>query len=100
MIPSSGKPRATRLALSPARARITRRRRRLIRRCTRTEQLGQNWLERIGPHLVTFDTQVQLVDSHALEEFAVTIGQLVIDVEIADRATVSETCDVLVDAVD
>src|SRR3569833_140104 len=75
------------------RAGIAGRRRRGVSRGGRTEPLRQHRFERIGPDLVALDGQVQLIGvGHAVMELAAGIGQLAVDVDIADPAAVREPC--------
>lgn len=54
------------------------------------QNFGENRLQRVRPHLVTFELRMQLVTvaQHALIEPAIRVRQLVVDVEIADRLPV------------
>jgi hypothetical protein len=53
----------------------------------------------LASNLVPFDAQVQTVAGHAVKYLAVLVGQLVVDVEVADHFAIRKLGDVLIDLV-
>ena len=63
----------------------------MIGRCRGAEELGEDRLQGVGPHLIALEGRVQLVGvHHAVEELAVLVRELVVDVEEADAGAVGE----------
>ena len=86
-------------APSPGRARIAGRRRRVIGRGRRTEQLREDRLQRVGPDLIALQRRVQLVARSSCRRTAsVRVGELVVDVQEADLLAVGELREIGVDA--
>src|SRR5215469_1433603 len=89
---SSGELNATLTARSPAGARISARWWRVILFCGRTEQFGEDRLQCIRPHLIALGRWMKFIIRihHAIEELAVSVCQLVIDIQIADSFAIGE----------
>ncbi len=64
------------------------------------EQFGKDWLQSIGPNLVSLESGVEPVTHHPVEEHVVLVGEFVIDIQIADGLAVCELRKILVNPVD
>ena len=65
------------------------------------QQFTEDRSQRVGPYLIPFHIQMQSVPiRHTVEQLAVFVSQLVVDVQVPNLCPVGELCDVIVDAVD
>ena len=82
------------------RGRIAGRRRRVILARWRAEQLRQDRLQRIRPHLIPLDGRVEPVARHSVEQLPSRIGEGAVDVQIPNRPAVGEAGDPAIGFVD
>jgi hypothetical protein len=79
---------------------IAGRRRGLVDRCGRSKDFREDRLQTVGPDLIAPDRRMQPVHRHSVEEPAVGIRQLVVDVEVAHLPAIGERRDVPIDLID
>jgi hypothetical protein len=69
-------------------------RRPVVLSCRRSEPFGKDRIQCIGPNLITSDRQMKLILGDAVTQFAVFVGEFVVDVDVFDVRTVRKRCSI------